>query len=373
MRKFAVYLPQFHSFPENDEWWGKNFTEWVSVKNAEPLWEDHDQPKVPLNDKYYNLLDKDTVFWQTDLMHQYRIDGFTYYHYYFNGKLLMEKPAENLLKWTDVDQPFFFYWANHTWRRSWEGKSTVLIEQTYGDISDWRRHFDYLLPFFKDSRYEKKNNKPLFQIFLDFPEKEAMFKCFDDWCKEEGFDGIYLIETYNKGTFFPDDLQLFINRMSSTASALSIRQPSFGFNYFDHVIRKTPERVTRAIMKRIGKTFRIGKWILRYDGNRIWSMMTDATLMIREVLKSAGRADVELIPGFCFEWDNTPRHNYRGFIITPPDKEHFKSFMNSIISYDFLQINAWNEWAEGMMLEPTENNGYKYLEWIHEWVEDHER
>ena len=132
MKKFAFFLPQFHEIPENDKWWGKGFTEWTNVKNARSLFKGHVQPKHPLNDNYYNLLDKSTVEWQTKLMNQYGIDGFIYYHYYFTGKLLLEKPAENLLKWKDIPQNFFFCWANHTWNRSWEGKTDILLEQKYG-------------------------------------------------------------------------------------------------------------------------------------------------------------------------------------------------------------------------------------------------
>ena len=147
MKQFAFYLPQFHRIPENDEWWGSGFTEWRNVKNATPLFKGHMQPKVPLDNNYYNLLNKKTVVEQTALLHKYGLSGLIYYHYYFNGKTLLEKPAENLLSWTDISQPFFFCWANHTWYRSWEGSKEVLIEQTYGTESDWEKHFEYLLPF----------------------------------------------------------------------------------------------------------------------------------------------------------------------------------------------------------------------------------
>ena len=105
MKIFSFFLPQFHSIPENDDWWGKGFTEWTNVKSAKPLYYGHEQPQVPLNDNYYNLLKRETVEWQTKLMHEYHLDGMIYYHYYFKGKMLLEKPAENLLKWKDINQP----------------------------------------------------------------------------------------------------------------------------------------------------------------------------------------------------------------------------------------------------------------------------
>ena len=198
MKVFAFFLPQFHTIPENDEWWGEGFTEWVRVKEAKPLFRGHIQPLHPLNDRYYNLLDKGTIEWQTSLLKNYHVDGMIYYHYYFNGKLLLEKPAENLLRWKDIEQPFFFCWANHPWRKTWEGSTELLMPMEYGGEEDWERHFQYLLPFFKDERYEKDNNKPLFMLFItDFPEKHEMIQDFDKRCMDEGFAGIAIIESYD--------------------------------------------------------------------------------------------------------------------------------------------------------------------------------
>ena len=132
MRIFATFLPQFHSIPENDEWWGRGFTEWNNVRKMRPLFRGHKQPVHPLNNNYYDLLEKNTVIWQTELMNEYGIDGLMYYHYWFNGKMLLEKPAENLLRWKDIDQPFFFCWANHSWIKKSENQ--ILIEMKYGNM-----------------------------------------------------------------------------------------------------------------------------------------------------------------------------------------------------------------------------------------------
>lgn len=148
MKKFAFYLPQFHTIPENDEWWGVGFTEWTKVKSDVPLYKGHIQPIHPYNDNCYNLLDKGTVVWQNNLMHEYGIDGMIYYHYYFKGRKLLEKPVENLLIWKDINQPFFFCWANHDWNRFWQGTKEILVKQEYGTKDDWEEHFQYLLPFF---------------------------------------------------------------------------------------------------------------------------------------------------------------------------------------------------------------------------------
>ena len=151
MKIIAFYLPQFHTFPENDEWWGKGFTEWTSVKNAKPIIKGHVQPRVPLNAEYYNLEDVRVMEKQAQLAKEYGIYGFCYYHYWFDGKMLMEKPMEQMLKNKDVDLPFCICWANENWTRTWARKSKeILIAQTYSDRQDWVEHFNYLYQFWKD-------------------------------------------------------------------------------------------------------------------------------------------------------------------------------------------------------------------------------
>ena len=125
-------------------WWGKGFTEWTNVKKAKPLFDGHKQPKEPINDNYYNLTNVNTLKWQASLAKEYSIDGMIFYHYYFNGKKLLEKPAEILLENKDIPMNFFFCWANHSWIRSWEGTRELLIEQLYGTEADWNKHFLYL-------------------------------------------------------------------------------------------------------------------------------------------------------------------------------------------------------------------------------------
>ena len=166
-----MYLPQFHEVEENNEWWGNGYTEWTAVKKATPLFHGHKQPKAPFNDNYYNLLDKQTMITQAKLAEEYGIDGFCFYHYYFkNGRKILEKPAENLLKWKDINMPYCFCWANETWARTWsnisganawgskfENKkqkagSGILLEQRYGQEKEWEEHLEYLIPFFKDEK-----------------------------------------------------------------------------------------------------------------------------------------------------------------------------------------------------------------------------
>lgn len=356
MKVFTFYLPQFHEIPENDKWWGKGFTEWTNVKAAKPLFKGHLQPKEPLNDNYYNLLDKETVKWQTDLMNKYGVDGQIYYHYYFQGKMLLEKPAENLLKWKDINQSFFFCWANHSWYRSWEGSKEILMDLKYGNENDWEKHFQYLLPFFKDERYEKKDNMPIFMLFMpEFAEKGEMMAYFDKRCKDEGFDGIFVIESCNS----PKVYDRLTNEKSSYTKKIFIREPDMAKNIFDS------KKSNSFIWKRKAQSFldrKLHTHLLKtliYDGNKFY-----------DIMQNLGNDDKNMIQGAFFEWDNTPRHKNRGYIIKSVDYEHFHKFMKKEKNDDFVFINAWNEWCEGMILEPTKENGYKYLEWINKSKKD---
>lgn len=347
MKKFAFFLPQFHEIEENNLWWGKGFTEWVNVKNAKPFFKNHLQPKKPI-DGYYNLLEKSTVELQTKLMNEHNVDGLIYYHYYFTGKKLLEKPAENLLKWKDINQKFFFCWANHSWIRSWNGTKEILLEQTYGTKNDWLAHFNYLLPFFKDERYEKKDNRPLFMIFNSiFDEKTEMLEFFDKKCKENGFDGIYIIDS----CFDIKDYEENCKIEESYEKLIFLREPNFAI----HSYKKFSIRLINKIKRVLNSILKQKKFIIKYNGNKL----------VKNSQKKMVKGN-NIIHGLFFEWDNTPRHKNRGYIISPIDKKTFLEYMNKIKDEEYVFINAWNEWAEGMILEGTEENEYKYLEWIKE-------
>ena len=184
-RTLAMYLPQFHEVPENSQWWGAGYTEWTAVKQAKPCFPGHEQPVIPMNGNYYDLLSKETMVWQAKLAKKYGVDGFCFYHYWFGrGRKILEKPAENLLKWTDIDLPFCFCWDPGTWARTWSKMGNawadafepekdkaqtrgdgILIQQDFGDASYWEAHFEYLLPFFRDERYLRVDGTPVFIFY----------------------------------------------------------------------------------------------------------------------------------------------------------------------------------------------------------------
>lgn len=362
MRLFAFYLPQYHEIEENNKWWGNGFTEWTHVKNAKPLFKGHKQPIAPLNDNYYNLLDKDTVIWQTKLMKEYGIDGMVYYHYYFCGKKLLEKPAENLLKWKDINQPFMFCWANHSWYKAVNGKKDLLIAQEYGSEEEWSHHIEYLLDFFKDERYVKKNNKPMFMIHdCSFSAKKMMMDVFDRKCKEAGFDGIEIIETYH-GNNWPNDLNEFTENVSNQTGAVFFREPTVGTFIYRFINNSFFKKWCGKARRFIARNFCPGL-VDKYNGNNLYEIM-----MEKEPKKLD--SNLNLYHGIFMKWDNTPRHRGRGYIIEEPTQNVINKWFDFVTNDEYVFINAWNEWAEGMVLEPTKENGYKYLKWIKEWREN---
>lgn len=288
------------------------------------------------------------------MMREYGVDGLVYYHYWFEGKRLLERPAENLLAWKDVNQPFFFCWANHSWFKATEAGKTLLREQTYGGEAAWEEHFQYLLPFFADERYEKKDGKPLFMIFkTDFAEMAPMLAYFEKRCKENGFNGICVIETVGD---LPDEARK--KAAAKQTEYLFLREPNTATAIYRRRVKFTPAGIYKKACSFLGKKG-FKRFVPKYNGNRLYDCM----------IKHEPKNVSNLMHGAFFAWDNTPRHSSRGYVILPPDKERFFTYMDTVCGDDYVVINAWNEWAEGMMLEPTEREGYRYLEWIREWKE----
>ena len=358
MKIIAFYLPQFHTIPENDQWWGKGFTEWTNVKKSKPLFKGHIQPEIPLNNNYYNLLDSKTQEWQASLARQFGIDGFCYYHYWFDGKLLLEKPMENMLINKNIEMPFCVCWANESWARTWDGNDNdLLIRQNYSvDHNDWKEHFGYLLKFFKDNRYIKYNNKPLMIIYKPqlFKQCSEMMRYWDNLAIENGFDGIYW-GFQHRSAFESDlsdcnfDFRIEFEPFYTVQEIEKENNARFGLFY----------SLYKKIMLFIWK---IRKMPILFDYDKIWHAILSR--------KPQGN---DVCPGAFTAWDNTPRRGKKGTVFVGASPNKFKSYFaeqleraKTVYHSDFLFINAWNEWAEGAHLEPDENNGYGYLESVKE-------
>ncbi len=344
MKLLALNLPQFHEIKENNEWWGKGFTEWVNVKKAKPLFEGHIQPMIPKDNNYYDLSKEKTLDWQARLAKEYGLSGFVYFHYWYVGKHLLEKPCEVLLKSQQIDIEYCFCWANHSWTRAWDGKNhQILLKQTYGDREDWKNHLEYLLPFFLDTRYIKKDNKPMMVIYnaSEIPNYDKMIEDWTAELKKKGFDGIYTVEY------------------------ISTKNPKVFGKYTDAVYEDEPMNCARFEITNIQKAKRVlaktTKRIDYLDYDNIWELILH---------KQRKYGTCEIIQGAFNAWDNSPRRGEKGStIVRGSTPEKFERYLLELlssnrenVSKDFLIINAWNEWGEGAVLEPSEQFQYQYLE-----------
>ena len=367
MKIIPFYLPQFHAIPENDKFWGKNFTEWVNVKKAAPLFQGHKQPVEPLNDNYYNLLDINVMKWQADIAKKYGIYGFCFYHYWIEGRKLLEKPVENFLENKDVNIKFCLSWANHTWTDSWAGKNRTLIAQTYGGQEDWEAHFQYLLPYFKDERYILDDGKPLFVIYMpeDIPNLNEMLEYWQKRAVESGLKGLkyayqYIYFDMNKNK---DDSHFDYGIEFQPSYAIADSRGKFmanvrkwGFRFFTFLQNKLHIKIDmdKAVHLEVMDYANIWKYVLsrKPDSNK-------------------------KIPGAFSGWDNTPRKKERGIVLNNASPQIFKENLSKqikrareVYKKDMLFFTAWNEWAEGCILEPTKQDGYAYLEAVRSALEE---
>lgn len=371
MKVIAFYLPQFHNIPENDEWWGDGFTEWTNVKKAKPYFEGHNQPEVPLNGNYYNLLDNKVKIWQAKLAKEYGVYGFCYYHYWFNGKMLLEKPMEQMLEDKEIKQHFCICWANEPWTKAWVNETKVLIPQKYGKQKEWKEHFDYLLPFFKDERYIFHEGRPVMIIYR--PQViDCMKEMIDYWnelAKEAGFQkGLcFAYQTY--GLEETDDSMFDYSiefqpayvgafRKMNEENQVSIRKKLVGMR----------QKFFQGIEKTIGINFETKIDMYRKKRRGVSKISYDEAW--NSILNHKPENDKKW-PGAFTSWDNTPRHHERGACYVGASPEKFHGYFTKLIrkaeeeyKSDFVFINAWNEWAEGAHLEPDEYNGMGYLEAI---------
>ena len=351
----AFYLPQFHAIPENDEWWGKGFTEWDNVKKARPIFKGHEQPRLPENNYFYDLSKKETLMWQAELANSHDIYGMCFYHYWFHGKMLLEKPAELLLKHEDIPMRFCFSWANEPWARTWDGKAhQVLMPQEYGDKEEWNAHFKYLLPFFQDSRYIKVDDCPMFVIYksASIPCAKDMMDYWNELAVSAGFKGIHFVETLRDATTEKRDLP-YKAKVEFEPMRTNFQQPALILNY---------KRLRRRFIHLFNKLFHTA---VPLNKPFRFKDVAQRSLHLTSPQGTYG--------GVFVGWDNTPRRGLASTIVLPPTKAEFKAYLKAKITQtketyktDFVFINAWNEWAEGTILEPDMIHGRQYLEAIHE-------
>lgn len=365
IKPIAFYLPQFHCIPENDKAHGEGFTEWTNVKKAIPLFEEHRQPRIPLDDNYYCLLDQTVMENQAKLAKKYGIYGFCYYHYWFgNGKKLLEKPLEAMLDNPNIDIPFCLCWANENWSKRWDGGNhEIIVEQTYGDYESWKMHLDYLVNFFKDDRYIRINNKPLLLVYK--PELMPEMKKWVSFIKKEistyGFEGICIAVQYPKYYVNGFDRSLFDYYIdfepAFTRLEADKNKRSGLVNKVYSVVKETPVKaVLSKVYSLATSQEKTGPEIRDYDKD--WNQILSRNI-----------SDPKLMLGGFVDWDNTPRTK-NGVLYQGGSPDKFKKYITELAKLAIQRkeqcifINAWNEWAEGAYLEPDDYYGYSYLEAI---------
>jgi len=354
-RLIAIHLPQFHPFKENDEWWGKGFTEWRNVAKARPRFKGHYQPHIPADLGFYDLRLSETREAQAKMAKEYGIDGFCYYHYWFNGHQLMEKPIKEILKSGKPDFPFMLCWANENWTRAWDGgEKEILIEQTYSEEDD-RNHINYLLDnVFSDPRYIKVNGKPVFAIYRStlFPNVKNTIKI---WREEAA----------------KRKMELYLCRMESFGEC--------GIKYlseFDASIEFQPHsKNSSALYSNIFT--RIENKIRSLIGLYPKPTIIDYSKYV-ELTKNSFIVDYKMYPCITPMWDNSARRVNKYFFAFKNSNPNlygkwlsnvFKMFKPFSNDENFIFINAWNEWAEGNHLEPDIKWGRQYLEKTKEIVD----
>lgn len=360
----CFYLPQFHETEYNNRWWGQGYTDWMASKNARQYFKGHRQPRIPLNQNYYDLSEKDAAAlkWQADLAGKYGIYGFCIYHYWFPEKRLLEKPVEILREHKEIDIHYSLCWDSKTWKRTWYAdkyEEEVLMQQDFGDKKIWEKHFFDLLPDFQDRRYIKIDNKPVFHIYQAYAISclAEMKECWNKLAVKNGFDGIYLVigDVEHRG-------ELAMNR---SVDAFYNYEPMYAFYESRNSFYGRMTVARAGIIKRINKYFYKSFLPDKRDARTIYDKI------------SAGEPerDKKTYLGLFSDYDDTPRRQLKGAVYVNNDIRYFQRCLarqlqkSRIADNEFLYINAWNEWGESAYLEPDEENGFRYLEAVKEEIQ----
>ena len=341
VRVLPFYLPQFHPTPENDMWWGRGFTEWTNVTAARPVYEGHNQPNLPADLGFYDLRLDEVRQAQMDLAAAHGVEGFMYYYYWFAGKRLLSEPIEALLR-SDVNKPFCIMWANENWTRRWDGRtSDILMGQDYKNVPA-SRFLDDVLPFLRDPRYLRVAGKPVLAVYRigQIPDYESVIEQWRQHARDAGVGELLLLSV---------DVAREFDGLAGSAKEAGL----------DGTLGFPPHNLKWDWLPHAGlgvdKRFRGN--LLSYE-----SMVRDAEM------RYGVMADTDF-PGVMVTFDNTARRQWNSDVWFGSNPYTFRRWLASAASavahrepeHRIVFINAWNEWAESAVLEPTHRHGYTYL------------
>ncbi|MBN2577682.1 MAG: glycoside hydrolase family 99-like domain-containing protein [Pirellulales bacterium] len=349
-RLIAFFLPQYHPIPENNHWWGKGFTEWRNVTKARPLFAGHYQPHLPADLGFYDLRVPEVRQAQADLARQYGLDGFCYYHYWFGGRRLLERPFQEVLESGRPDFPFCLCWANENWTRNWDGgHHEALMPQHYSPEDD-RRHIEWLLQAFSDPRYIRIGGRPLMLIYRakHLPNVRQTTEIWREAAAQRGLPGLYLCR-----------IESFTDERDDPAQ-----------HGFDAALAFQPDWL--QLGQPLNSTSPRKKWFCRSGLGRPGPEGPTVYEYASVVQRMLAKPDVPYrrFPCVMPSWDNTPRRGRDGLVIRNCTPDLYEYWLTEVLrrpaagapEENIVFINAWNEWAEGNHLEPDARFGRGYLE-----------
>lgn len=342
----AFHLPQYHPFPENDEWWGKGFTEWTNVGKAKPLFKGHYQPKVPADLGYYDLRLPEVRELQAEYARRAGIEGFCFYHYWFGNKELMQKPFDEIVRLKQPDFPFCLCWANESWHNKFwnhDGKieKKLLIEQKYLGKEDNEKHFYRLLDAFNDTRYIKHEGKLIFVIYnpLSFKDVSEYMDQWNDLARKNGLNSFFFIGYCTKRENIEPILNLGFDAVNF--NRLAYTRPLEGS--LNEILEKIRIKVFHRPL------------IISYN-------------KAVEVLDGIEDEDEKIIPSLVPNWDHTPRSGYAGYLLNNSTPSLFSKHISRVLKHvdkkqnKLVFLKSWNEWGEGNYMEPDLIFGCQYID-----------
>jgi hypothetical protein len=356
-RLIAFYLPQFHPIPENDSWWGLNFTEWTNVRHARPLFRGHLQPRIPGHLGYYDLRDPEIRQAQAALAAAAGIEAFCYWHYWFGGgRRILQRPFDEVLRTGRPDFPFCLCWANESWTGIWHGApDRVLIEQTYPGPADQARHFALLLPAFRDPRYLTVEGKPLFLVYRpeNLPDAAQFTAHWRHLAAQSGLPGLYLVGMGN----------------SLAAACLTPFDAILPYGPRDFLDEVNQHR----LVLRAGRRFLSGPMAAAFSDLFPFPLpWLPARYRYAALARSAFAelpASPKYLPCVLAGWDNTPRAGRAGIVLEDFSPALFRACLDKALAHvapnppaqKLVFIKSWNEWADGNYVEPDQHFGSALL------------